>query len=137
MAAACENTLRIFLASERPVAPQSHRHTDASSWLSFRDIRITAHVVGIQFRSSSSAKSESIVGIESNRLVVISDGSVVVAFVPISIAPVPKGETAFGIEPDRLVKIGDGLVIVAFVCISDAPGAQGESALGIEFGSPG
>jgi hypothetical protein len=30
----------------------------------------------------------------------ISDGSVVVAFVRISIAPVPKGETAFGIEPD-------------------------------------
>jgi hypothetical protein len=45
-------------------------------------------------------KGESIVGIESNRLVVISDGSVVVAFVRISIAPVPKGETAFGIEPD-------------------------------------
>ena len=43
-------------------------------------------------------------------LVVISDGSVVVPFVRITIAPAPKGETQhFGIEPDRLVKIGEGL----------------------------
>jgi hypothetical protein len=83
----------------------------------FRYIGTPAHVVDIPFRSSSIAKSESIVGVKSNRLVVISDGSFVVAFIHVSVTPVLEGEGAFGIEPNCRVKIGDGSIIVAFVCI--------------------
>ena len=64
----------------------------------FRDIGTAAHVVVIPFRSSSIAKSKSIVGVKSNRLVVIGDGSIVVAFIHISVTPVLEGEGAFGIE---------------------------------------
>jgi hypothetical protein len=98
----------------------------------FRHIRITALVFDIQFRSSSIAKGESIVGIKSDCLVVISEGMVVVAFVRKSITPIPKGEGALRIEPDRLVKISNGSIIVASVRIEDASVPKGVSTLGID-----
>src|SRR6516164_10001864 len=98
----------------------------------FRDIGTAAHVVDIPSRSSSIAKSESIVGVKSNRLVVISDGPIVVAFIHISVTPVLEGEGAFGIESNCRVKIGDGSIIVAFVCIDDASVSKGVGALGFE-----
>ena len=98
----------------------------------FRYIGTPAHVVDIPFRSSSIAKSESIVGVKSNRLVVISDGSFVVTFIHVSVTPVLEGEGAFGIEPNCRVKIGDGSIIVAFVCIYDASVPKGVGALGFE-----
>jgi hypothetical protein len=97
----------------------------------FRDIGTAAHVVDIPFRSSSIAKGESIVGVKPNRLVVISEGSIEVAFVHIGVTPVPKGEGAFGIKSDRLVKIGDGSIIIAFICIYDASVPKGVGALGL------
>src|SRR6516164_4775572 len=84
------------------------------------------------FRSSSIAKSESIIGVKSNCLVVISDGVIVVAFIHIDVTPVPKGEGAFGIQSDRLVKISDGSIVVAFICIDDTSVPKGVGALGIE-----
>ena len=114
-----------------------HRQTEASSWLAFAISALPLGSLVFSFALPRLQKARALLGSSSNRLVVISDGSVVVAFVSISIAPAPKGETAFGIEPDRLGKIGDGLVIVAFVRISDAPGPQGETALWIEFESLG
>ena len=65
-----------------------------------------------------------------NSLIVISDGSVVVTFIRISVAAVPKGESAPGIELDRHVEIGDGSVVVAFVRIDDASVPKGVSARG-------
>ena len=98
----------------------------------FRDIGTAAHVVVIPFRSSSIAKSRSIVGVKSNRLVVIGDGSIVVAFIHISVTPVLEGEGAFGIESNCRVEIGNGSLIVAFVCMYDASVPKGMGALGIE-----
>ena len=98
----------------------------------FRNIRITVRVVDILFRSSSIAKSESIVGVKADRLVKVGDGSVVVAFVHIQDASVPKGASTLGVKSDRLAKVGEGSVIVAFVHISDAPVPKGEGAFGIE-----
>src|SRR5689334_3989819 len=98
----------------------------------FRDIGTAAHVVDIPFRSSSIAKSKSIVGVKSNRLTVISDGSIVVAFIHISVTPVLEGEGAFGIESNCRVKIGNGSLIIAFVCIYDASVPKGVRALGFE-----
>ena len=92
--------------------------------------RWLGRIAFVRINDATVAKGESTLGIESNRLVIIRDGSVYVAFVSISDAPVPKGVSAFGIELDRLVKIGDGSVYVAFVCISDAPVAESESLLG-------
>ena len=85
--------------------------------LSFRDIGITAHVVDVSFRSSSIAPSESIVGLQLDYLIVISDSVVVVAVVHIGVTSVLKGEGAFGIESNCLIKIGDGSIIIALVCI--------------------
>src|SRR6516225_240848 len=90
----------------------------------FRDIGTAAHVVDIPFRSSSIAKSKGIVGVKSNCLVVISDGSFVVAFVCINDASVPKGVGALGFESNRLVKIGKRSVVGAFACINDASVAK-------------
>src|SRR6516165_6092903 len=98
----------------------------------FRDIGTAAHVVDIPFRSSSITKSESIVGVKSNRLVVISEGSFVVAFTQISVTPVLEREGAFGIESDCLAKIGDSFFIIAFVRIYDASVPKGMSILGLE-----
>jgi hypothetical protein len=61
--------------------------------------------------SAVAPKGESVFGIESDCLVVIGDGSVVVVFVCKSVATVPKGEGALAIESDRFVKIGDGSVV--------------------------
>ena len=98
----------------------------------FRDIGTAAHVAVIPFRSSSMAKRKSIVGVKSNRLVVIGDGSIVVAFIHISVTPVLEGEGAFGIESNCRVKIGNGSLIIAFVCIYDASVPKGVGALGFE-----
>ena len=95
----------------------------------FRNIGTAAHVVDIPFRSSSIAKSKGIVGVKSNCLVVISDGSFVVAFIHISVTPVLEGEGAFGIESNCRVKIGNGSLIVALVCINDASVPKGVGAL--------
>src|SRR6516164_1200807 len=98
----------------------------------FRDIGTAAHVVDIPFRSSSFAKSQSIVGVKSNHLVVISDGSIVVTFIHESVTPIPVRESAFGIESDCLAKIGDSFFIIAFVRIDDASVPKGMSILGLE-----
>jgi hypothetical protein len=98
----------------------------------FRDIGTAAHVVDIPFRSSSFAKSQSIVGVKSNHLVVISDGSIVVAFIQVSVTPIPVRESAFGIESDRLVKIGNGSFVITFVRIDDPSVPKGMSILGLE-----
>jgi hypothetical protein len=74
----------------------------------------------------------SVLGIESDRLIVISKGSVVVALVCISDAPVAEGESTLGVKSDRLVVIGEGSVMIAFVRISVASAYKGESAFGIE-----
>jgi hypothetical protein len=84
---------------------------------SFRDIRIPARFVDFQLRSSSIAKDESIIGIKSDRLVVIGDGSAVVALVRISDAPVVKGQSVVGIQSNRLAEIGNGSILVAFIRI--------------------
>ena len=77
-------------------------------------------------------KRESALGIELDRPVKISDGSVIVAFGGVDNAPVPKGVSALWIESNCPVKISDGSIIVAFGGICDAPGAQGERA-SLEF----
>jgi hypothetical protein len=68
----------------------------------FRDTRIATRVLDIPFHSSSIAKSESIRGVKSGRLVVISGRAVVIAFVRVSVASGHKGERAFRIDSDRL-----------------------------------
>jgi hypothetical protein len=74
----------------------------------------------------------STLGTKSDRLVKIGEGSVVVAFVRISDAPIAEGESAFGVKSDRLVVISEGAVVVAFVRKSVASANKGESAFGIE-----
>ena len=74
----------------------------------------------------------SALGIESDRPVKISDGSIIVAFVCISDAPGAQGESIVGIELNRLVVISDGSVVGAYVRISIAPVPKGETAFGIE-----
>src|SRR5262249_13578024 len=72
------------------------------------------------------------VRIESNGLVVIGNGSVVVAFARISVAPVVEGFDVIGIQPDRLVVIGNGSVVVTFFPISEAPVLKSASDLRLE-----
>ena len=81
-------------------------------------------------------KGDGAFGIESDRLVKIGDGPVIIALVRINLASVPKGVCTLGVESDRCVKIGEGPRVIAFVCVSDAPVAECESALGIKSGSP-
>src|SRR5262245_16329617 len=59
------------------------------------------------------AKSKSALGIESNRLIVISDGSLIVAFFCISVAPLCEGGSVCRVESNRLAVSGDGLKIVS------------------------
>ena len=73
--------------------------------------------------SSSIAKSESIVGIKSDRFVVIDNGSIMIAFVRIRNAPVAKGESALGIKSDRFAVISDGSIVVAFISHKQCPGS--------------
>ena len=60
--------------------------------------------------------------IEPDRLVVIGDGAVEVAFVAPGEAATVVGPRVFRIrsEPDRLVEVGDGAVAVAFVAPDSA-----------------
>src|SRR5262249_14444171 len=73
-------------------------------------------------------KGESVIRIESNRLVEIGNCSIVVAFFPISGASVGKGESVLRIESNRLIEIRDGSVIVTFFPISEASARKGENA---------
>src|SRR5467141_621078 len=70
--------------------------------------------------------------LESNGLVVIGNGSVLVAFFPISDAPVVKGHSVVGIQSDLLGVVRNGSVEVAFAPISGTPVGKGESVLRIE-----
>ena len=87
---------------------------------------MAAAVIDFQFRNSAIAEGARIVSIQSDRLVEIGDGSVVVAFSPISLAPDGEGVGGLWIELDRLAEIGDGSVEVAFSQISEAPVAKTE-----------
>src|SRR4029077_19934925 len=71
-------------------------------------------------------------GFKKDRLVKIGEGSVIVAFVRISDAPVAEGESAFGVKSNRFAVISEGAVVVAFVRISIASTNEGERAFGIE-----
>src|SRR5262249_26778565 len=74
------------------------------------------------------SKGECTLGIESDRLVVIRDGPVVVVFVRISVAPAFEGDCACRIESDGLVVSGDGLMIGARVGICIALANQSRIA---------
>src|SRR5262249_55277470 len=71
------------------------------------------------------AKGKRVVRIESDRLVVIGNRSIVLAFFRISDAPVAKGKRVVRIESDRLVIIGNRSIVIAFVRISDASVVEG------------
>jgi hypothetical protein len=107
------------------VKPAISSATRRAKLPSSRNIRISAHLFYIPLRPSSIAKSESIVGIKSDRHIKIGDGSAVVAFERINDAPVSKGVSALGVYSNSLIKISDGSFVLAFVCITDAPVAHG------------
>jgi len=74
----------------------------------FRNISIAATVIFFQFRSSANAINPSkALGIESDGLAGIGDGSVEVPLFKIISAPVGKGDGILGIESDDLAVIGD------------------------------
>jgi hypothetical protein len=63
-------------------------------------------------------KGDSAPGIETNDLVEIGNGSIVLAFARIRVAPVAKGESVAGVQSYRLIVIGNGSIVVAFARIS-------------------
>src|SRR5262245_24796242 len=77
-------------------------------------------------------KGHGVVGIQSDHLGVIGNGSVVVTFFRIGIAPVVKGHNVVGIQPDGLAVIRQGPVVLAFFRIIEAPVVKGPSVVGIQ-----
>src|SRR5262249_54966607 len=74
----------------------------------------------LYINNTSVVEADSVLGIESNALVVIGNGSVIVAFSHISETPAAKGVSVVGIQSDRLTVICNGSIGVAFFRISDA-----------------
>src|SRR5262245_66261655 len=83
---------------------------------------------------ASVEKGHGVVGIQSDHLGVIGNGSVVVTFFRIGIAPVVKGHNVVGIQPNGLGVIGNGSVVLAFFRIIEAPVVKGTSVVGSVWG---
>ena len=71
--------------------------------------------------------------VEPDRLVVIGDGAVVLAFGSVGVAAVAEGCGVVRIEPDRLVVVLDGAVELALVVVSDAAVVEGRGRFWIEL----
>jgi hypothetical protein len=100
----------------------------------YASLEISVRKVGRRHRHSGGQRQTW--GIQSDRLVEIGNGSVVVTFTRITGAPIVKGGSAIRIESNRLVEIGNGSVVVAFVRITDTPLVEGGSALRTESNGP-
>jgi len=70
--------------------------------------------------------------IEPDRLVVVGNGAVIVAFGIIRVATAREDYGIFRIEPDRLVVVGDGVVIVTSGIIRVATAREGYGIFRIE-----
>src|SRR5262245_63549196 len=68
--------------------------------------------------------------VKSDRLVIVGDGAVEVAFGRVCVAPVEVGPGVPRVESDRLVVVGDGTVVLLLVIAGQAsievgPGVRG------------
>ena len=71
------------------------------------------------------------IGIEFDRLVIVGNRMVVLAFASIRVAPIEERGRIFPVELDCLRKVGDGAIGLALPCVGDAPVFVGDGAVSL------
>ena len=92
--------------AEKPSTQRQHRHLGG--------IGLAAIVIDVDMRGASGQ------GVDQDRLAVIGDGAIKIAFGGVGLAAIVEGERIFRIELDRPIVVGDSVVIVALGVIFEA-----------------